>query len=149
VEERKRQERLKSKQEQLNEREKFYSSYKEEQNDSEPTAEELKQPLLEKRERIKRYESLVKEQFRPKVDEAKRKQLLNFVEGLHLGSRRLKKIKLENGSVLYEQMPEADSKQLGIKYLEFAKEMSDKGRSVKRYAESPHTSTRPRQIDYL
>ena len=46
-------------------------------------------------------------------------------------------------------MPQTDAKQIGIKYLEFAKEMSEKGRSVKRYAESPNVSTRPHKIDYL
>lgn len=51
--------------------------------------------------------------------------------------------------MLYEQLPQTDPKQVGIKYLEYAKEMSEKGRSVKRYAESPHASTRPHRINYL
>ena len=63
------------------------------------------------------YKLVVKEKFQPKVDEEKRKELLNMIEEMELNKKHVKRTKLENGSVVYEELREVDPKILGMEYL--------------------------------
>lgn len=63
------------------------------------------------------------------MDEEKKKEMMTLIEELELNSRRkLKKTKLENGAVVYEEIKEADPRTLGIMYLEKTKEMAAKAK---------------------
>ena len=83
------------------------------------------------------------------MDEAKRKQLLNYIEELHLGSKKLKKIKMENGSVLYEQLPSNDPKMIGMRYLEYAKAMTERSSVSKKKRDPSPSPQTVHKIDYL
>ena len=50
---------------------------------------------------MKEYQDIVKQNFRPRVNEEKRKQMLTLIEELELNSKKLKKTKLDNGSIVY------------------------------------------------
>lgn len=51
---------------------------------------------------MKQYRSIVKEKFKPKIDEEKRKELMNMIEEMDLGRKHVKRVRLDNGSVMYE-----------------------------------------------
>lgn len=44
----------------------------------------------------------------------KKKELMNLIEELEIGNRRVKKRKLQNGSILYEELRSVDPKMIGI-----------------------------------
>lgn len=70
---------------------------------------------------MKQYRSIVKEKFKPKIDEEKRKELMNMIEEMDLGRKHVKRVRLDNGSVMYEQLKPADAKMIGMSYLQQAK----------------------------
>ena len=64
------------------------------------------------------YEAMVKSKYKPKIDPSKRKSLQNQIEELEFGGRHIRRSKLENGSVLFEEIQRSDPKILGLQYLE-------------------------------
>ncbi len=54
-----------------------------------------------------------------------------------MGSKKLKRIKMENGSVLYEQLPNNDPKMVGMRYLEYAKAMTERSSVSKKKRDPP------------
>ena len=46
---------------------------------------------------------------------------MNLIEEMEIGNKRVKKIKLPNGSVIFEEMKVGDAKMMGMEYLERVK----------------------------
>lgn len=53
-----------------------------------------KQLAKEKIEKIKQYRSVVKEKFKPKIDENKRRELMNLIEEMDLSHKHVKRVRL-------------------------------------------------------
>lgn len=80
------------------------------------------------------YKQIVRQKYKPKVDEDKRKQLSLLIEELELNKKRVKKTTLQNGDVVYEELNSADHRIVGMKYLQMTKEMANKAMGRKRKA---------------
>ena len=53
---------------------------------------------------------------------------MNLIEEMELAKKPNKRIQLENGSVIYEELKEGDPKIMGMDYLEQLKELTVKYR---------------------
>lgn len=133
---------------------KAHSSYELPAKEQDPKEAEREQ-AKEKRDKMRQYRAIVREKYQPRVDPDKRKELLNLIEEMEIGNRRVKKTRLPNGSVVYEEMRAGDAKMMGMEYLEQVKEMAAKARLQRKSGDefgggkSKEEPERKRPIDYL
>lgn len=79
--------------------------------------------------------------------------MLTLIEELELNSKKLKKTKLDNGSVIYEDISGFNSREIGMKYLQKTKEMAIKAKMNKSATSKDNQtflgSQKKKPIDYL
>ena len=96
---------------------------------------------------------LVKEKYLPKVDEQKKKEMDTLIEELELNSKKkYKKKVLEDGNILYEEIKESDTRDIGMQYLEMTKEMAAKARQLRGNSQDKNEPLPPpekKTVDYL